>query len=365
MKFRVGGLLAVVLLTACTRVAAEPVATESSPEPTAPTTEIVSISGSGDLLAHNTLFYQARRADGYDFWPQLKRLQSLLTADINICHLETPLSSDIAQGYPVFSTPVELATAIKRAGFDGCSTASNHTLDQGVEGIRSTLAALKAVGVTAAGTRATKNGSSIGWYETAGGHQVAHLSYAYGFNGFRRPAGQEWIANLIDVKEILKRAKKARAAGADLIVVSMHWGTEYRTEPTSYQTDIAKQLLASSDIDGIIGHHAHVLQPAALVNGKPILYGMGNLWSGQGPWADQPRGQHGAIATLRFEVTEGGAKFVDGSFMPTLTLPSGWFVNDATLVRSKTQKAEACRAITDAAELLGDVLSGPAPCTTD
>lgn len=108
------------------------------------------------------------------------------------------------------------------------------------------------------------------------GVRIALLSYTYGFNGNRTPAGQPYWANLIDTDRILKDAAAARIAGAQVTVVSLHWGEEYRSTVTALQEGIATRLTASKDIDLLIGHHAHVVQPVRRINGKYVLFGLGN-----------------------------------------------------------------------------------------
>src|SRR5207248_1563550 len=108
------------------------------------------------------------------------------------------------------------------------------------------------------------------------GVKVAQLSYAWGFNGIPKPEGMPWIANRIDVSDVLAAAHRARQDGADVVVASLHWGTEYQHEPNADQLAQAKTLLASPDIDLIVGHHAHVTQPFEKINGKWVAYGMGN-----------------------------------------------------------------------------------------
>jgi hypothetical protein len=190
------------------------------------------IVAGGDVLLHSQLQREGRRlagGTGYDFGPLFAPIAPVVgAADLALCHLETPLSADdgALSSYPVFNVPNELADAIGGAGFDGCSTASNHALDRGAPGIDATLFHLDRVGLGHAGTaRTPEEAASVRSYR-AGGATVAHLSYTYGFNGFRLPAGEPWRANAIDADRILADAAVARAAGADLVVVSLHWGVE-------------------------------------------------------------------------------------------------------------------------------------------
>ena len=328
----------------------------------APVGTEVTISTSGDILAHSSLFKKAKTKSGYNFTPLLANLKPLLKADINICHLETPLSAKPPKGYPLFQTPLQLADAIKNAGFQGCSVVSNHSLDAGINGVFTTKRTMLGAGLKTAGTRLSSNDSAIAWYTTDKGVRVAQLAYSFGFNGIPRPKGKEWAVNLINSKNIIAAAKSAREAGAQLVIVSLHWGNEYSDKASGYQKDLAKKLTASPFIDGIIGHHTHVIQDAAMVNGKPVIYGTGNLWSAQGPWAGMKNGQHGAIVTLKFRVAANRSDYVSGSFVPTFVPRYIWKVGSAKPVSATSQPTEACRAIKNAAKHLSPMLSGPTKC---
>ena len=326
-----------------------------------PTVKNVTISFSGDVLAHNSLYWTAEKPDGYDFTPMFRPLASTLSADINICHLETPLTNAEPMSYPVFSTPVELATALKAAGFDGCSIASNHSLDQGPTGVVSTITELRAVGLKTAGARKSASGTSIGWYTAPNGLRIAQLAFTYGFNGRSLPSDKWWMVNRISERNILSAARRAREQGADVVVATLHWGTEYSRTANAMQRNLAQALTSSEDIDAVVGHHSHVVQNAVMMNSKPVIYGLGNLWSGQGPWKDQPYGQQGAVVTLKFGVSEETTRYLSGSFVPTLTIPGSWQVMDARKVTKSTQLTQACGSISNAAKQLA-MLSGPRVC---
>ncbi|MDM4722153.1 CapA family protein [Micromonospora sp. WMMA1363] len=239
----------------------------------------------GDVLVHPALTDQARRdarragRPGLDFAPMFAGVAPAIGgADLALCHLETPLAPPDGPfaGYPAFSAPPQVLDGIQAAGFDGCSTASNHTLDQGVDGVVRTLDALDASGLGYTGSaRSAAEAETPRIYEVAGA-RVAHLSYTQNFNGLRRPPGKRWLANLIDPAEVLSAARRARTAGADIVVLSLHWGTEYQHRPDTTQESWARQLIASPDVDLILGHHAHAVQPFRRVGEKWVVFGMGN-----------------------------------------------------------------------------------------
>ncbi|MGW1028763.1 CapA family protein [Streptomyces sp. NPDC002577] len=268
---------------------------------------------SGDVLPHSSVIRQANADDGgsgYDFRPMLAAAEPVVAkADLAICHMETVYGADgHYSGYPMFKSPPEVAEALAETGYDACSTASNHTLDDGLGGIRRTLDALDAAGVRHTGSaRTAAEGRRPAWLR-AGTARVAHLSYTYGTNDIPRPTGKPWAVNLIDRRTIVADARAARRAGADVVVVSLHWGTEWQDEPDERQLSLGRQLTASKtggrpDIDLIIGTHAHIPQAYEKVNGTWIVYGMGDQVAGHMynyDGAHDPRGNQSSIARFTF-----------------------------------------------------------------
>lgn len=243
------------------------------------------VSVSGDILIHERVAEAATTADGFDFTPLFAPVQNIIASrDFAICHLEVPISStndDLAYTNGVFRAPLELAEAIKAVGFDSCSLASNHAWDSGESSVLSTIAELDLVGMPHVGIANTPEEAAKLWQFDVLGNTVGHLSYTYGLNG-REPGEvpQTRVAQ-IDEAKILADAARQRAAGSEFTIVSLHWGTEFQNELNEQQADVGPRLLASPDIDLIIGHHAHVPQRVQEINGKYIAYGLGNLLSNQ------------------------------------------------------------------------------------
>jgi Bacterial capsule synthesis protein PGA_cap len=279
----------------------------TAPGAAAPAT--VTILGSGDVLLHPQLWDQARtdaraRSEtGYDFRPLFAGVRDVVSsADLAIFHMETPLADAAGpfSGYPRFSVPPQVVAALADLGYDSCSTASNHTIDQGEAGVDRTLDALDAAHIKHAGSYRSKAEHGTVNLINVHGVTVAHLSYAFGFNGLTRPAGKAWIANQIDTSTIQAEAKRARAKGASIVVVSLHFGTEYQHAPNAQQLPVVRTLLASPDVDLILGHHAHVVQPFERIGAKWVAYGMGNEVAHHG----QPVNDNREGVLARFTFTE-------------------------------------------------------------
>lgn len=294
-------------------LAAVPEVTPTIAEPS-PTTSIAArdpgsftMAATGDLLIHEAIARTARTDDGWDFTPFFSRVAPILrTADLAVCHIESPMSRDnrSISSFPRFSVPYQLADAVAYAGYDTCSLASNHSADTGLEGVIGTIEALDRVGVSHTGmARTPEERERLNLLDVSGA-LVAHLSYTYGLNTGRPRPQDAYMVNTIDEAAILHEAERARAAGADFIILSLHWGTEYRRSPDRYQTDLGPRLLSSPNVDLIIGHHAHVVQPVQKIGKEYLLYGVGNFLSNQSPrWeGGHPGTQDGVI--MQLTVTE-------------------------------------------------------------
>src|ERR671910_1464647 len=261
---------------------------------------------SGDVLTHGPVLRQAsaygRRVNQpYDFRPMFADIRPILAkADLAVCHLEVPLSPNGQRisSWPAFNAPPQLAAALRWAGYDACSTASNHSMDQGPQGVAATLAVMDTAGLRHAGTARTANHADRSTILEVRGLRVALLSYTYGLNGGRLPRDRSWLVNTIEPRRILTDARAARAAGARFVVVLLHWGQEYQSTPTPFQRQLARRLLAAPEVDLILGHHAHVIQPIQRVRGKWVAFGMGNSLSNQTPSCCAPGAQDGVLVKV-------------------------------------------------------------------
>ncbi|MFI0235949.1 CapA family protein [Streptomyces sp. NPDC016845] len=311
-----GACLAALLAlgAACAACAAPRSAPARTPgaAPAAPH-EGLTLAASGDVLPHSSIIERARAdagGHGYDFRPMLAGARSVVApADLAICHMETVYGAHgDYSGYPAFKSPPQVAAGLRATGYDSCSTASNHTLDAGGAGVDRTLGALDRAGITHAGSGRTAAEGRGPARLHAGGAEVAQLAYTYDTNGYAPPPGRPWTVNLIDRGRIVADARAARRAGADIVVVSLHWGTEWQDEPNEQQLTLGRELTASRtrgrpDIDLILGTHAHVPQAYEKVNGVWIVYGMGDQIAGEmfnPAGAVDVRGNLGTIGRFTF-----------------------------------------------------------------
>jgi poly-gamma-glutamate capsule biosynthesis protein CapA/YwtB (metallophosphatase superfamily) len=298
-RVRVFAVLAAALLTGCAPIAPaapDPTTAPSaatSPSPAAPATTAAPASftlvATGDVLVHQGHALVAgaaaagrRTGRGYDFTDVLAPVAPIIrSADVAVCHLETPLAPPDGpfSGYPRFDVQPQIVDALAGAGYDTCSTASNHSLDAGVDGIARTLDDLDAAGIRHAGTYRSVEDAGKPTLLDVHGVRVAQVAATFGTNGVPVPKDREWAVNVFDapdVSGVLADAARARRAGADVVVASVHCCVEYTADETAAQRAIARALLASPDVDLVLGHHAHVVQPFEKIDGKWVAYGLGN-----------------------------------------------------------------------------------------
>jgi len=282
----------------------------------------------GGALVNGAAAAGRAQSTGYDFSGVFTNVAPVIGgADLAICHLETPLAPPEGpfEGYPAFDVQPQIVDALAGAGYDTCSTASNHSMDAGFDGLVRTLDALDARGVGHTGTFRTAQDSQTPHLINIGGVKVAHIAWTYGLNDIPEPEGQAWAVNDFDptgpqVDGILADAARARAAGAGVVIASVHCCTEYVTDPTATQVAIAHALLASPDIDLVLGHHAHVVQPFEQVNGKWVAYGLGNHIAEQ----DLPATYDSVIARFTFTRGPDGRYAVStAEAIPTHIQPQG------------------------------------------
>ncbi|WP_341360595.1 CapA family protein [Georgenia sp. M64] len=261
-----------------------------APAPTAAEPTVLTILSAGDVLPHATVNRMAQRPDGtYDFAPLMAATRPWTEgADLALCSLEVPLAppGEAVSAYPMFGAPAELVPGLESLGWDGCATATNHSMDRGTAGVFHTLDMLEAAGMGAVGTARTAEEAAepqLYVLERAGREVVvAHLAATTLDNGLPAPPSSPWAVTTTaagDTGALVEQARTARAAGADLVVVSMHWGTEYVHAPIEEQLRIGDELAASGQVDLVLGNHSHVPQPLARLDGGPDGTGMWVAWS--------------------------------------------------------------------------------------
>ena len=328
MRWQAAAIPACLVLAACgcggsdapVNPAAVPTATPAPAPPAAEETKRppvhLTIAASGDLLPHLPIVARARAGAGYDFAPMFRSLRPLIRrADLALCHVETPLVPGAPAGYPRFRTPPALARAIRKTGWDACSTASNHSVDAGQAGIDSTVRALRRAGVGHTGSFSSRRARRRPLLIDVRGVRIAFLSYTASTNGL--PLPHSWSVNLARPRLVIADARRARRAGADVVIANMHWGTEYSHAPDAAQRRVAARVMRSRAVTAIVGQHAHVVQPIRRVRGGWVVFGEGNLLSNQTAACCPAAAQDGLVALLHVRVDGRRARVARVEYTPT------------------------------------------------
>lgn len=292
-----------------------PVATEpQQPDVTAPTEsqevrEVgrATVLATGDLMMHLPIVRSGKTDDGYNFDAIYDYIRDYVSqADYAVVNLETTLSGTDGKeytGYPKFNSPDAVAKGAKSGGFDMMLTANNHCNDYGTKGILRTLEVVSGAGLDTLGTCANA-GDNPYVVKDLGGIKVGMMNFTYAeigsdpdrpvVNGLPTDSAAAGLVSAFDYAkldafymEVENRISAMRAAGADAIVMFIHWGDEYATRVNSNQREIA-QKLCDLGVDVIAGSHPHVVQTMELLESTQeeghrtvVMYSMGNFLSNQ------------------------------------------------------------------------------------
>lgn len=203
------------------------------------------------------------------------------TADITFGNLETVLTRravpdpQATGSWPIIKGPPEGAKLLAQVGFDVVSVANNHAFDLYAAGFRDTLKYLAEAKVAAVGGGTTRKQALTPFVRTVRGVRVGLLAFAVGTN---RPAhGDAHVAKPWDLGAFA--AVQSLRSSVDVLLVSLHWGTEGVSTPNARQIQLAHALI-DAGADVILGHHPHVLQSVELYRNRPVIYSLGNFLFG-------------------------------------------------------------------------------------
>jgi len=281
----------------------------------------LTIRCAGDIMAHMSQIDGAKQSDGtYDFLPCFEYVTEYFeSADLSLANIETTFSGDGKySGYPAFDAPDELAQNVKDAGIDVALFANNHMLDTKLAGAKRTVEVLEKAGLTVVGAR-TDTSASRSKVIDVKGIKVGIVAYTYEtskvdgkrtLNG-SSSSGMDGAAEYIntfryyqfdtDKKKIADEIAWCRNEGAQVVICYLHWGNEYKSNPSDNDKALASYL-AKNGADIIFASHPHVIQPfeniedgtfeevkgsdgavsiVATSSSTPVFYSMGNFISNQ------------------------------------------------------------------------------------
>ncbi len=232
-----------------------------------------------------------RLLEGDTLYSFLALRDSLAAADITFGNLESPIAPDSSpepDSGVAFTAPPAAAAALARAGFDIVSTANNHAWDGGPAAVEETMRQLTRAGVRFVGSGFGRDMAEQPVILERRGWRVAFFALTRAWNPapytFRSHAGSQYVA-WGDTGRIYPAIRELKASGrADVVVVSMHGGTEYAEAPPQHMQELARGVV-DAGADLVLAHHPHVLQPVVWYRHKPIVQSLGNfVFLQDGPW---------------------------------------------------------------------------------
>ncbi len=274
---------------------------------------VVTLAAVGDVLPHGKVKRMAAR----DGWAAVfgDTGTPLGAADLAFANLESPVAPavPIPLHGEVFDAPATLPPALAALGVDVVSMANNHAFDQGPQGIVETWTRVRAAGLGAVGAGPTLADATAPWIVEVRGVRVGFLAFCdlSNIDGNTAPdapsvfvsgppcardcgADRDAVHHAID-RPRLQAAIDATRPRVDALVVSAHWGNEYRHAPLPEYPPLARWLVEAG-ADVILGHHPHVLQPIERIRtdgGREgiVAYSLGNFVSNMAEaWVPGGRG---------------------------------------------------------------------------
>ena len=303
--------------------------------------EVATIAFVGEISVSADQVRAATRLDNtYDFETPFADVRDYFSSDsvaYAVGSLETTIVNDLPYGTePYYNAPVQLAGGLRRIGFRLMSTATTSALNNGVNGVTSTLDYLAASKLRAVGTYASQEDRDRdgGAYIRKIHHiKFAFLSYTKGTDSVTMPEGCEYALNTLytdyadywsDLRasQIRSDVQAAKDAGAEVIVALVHWGSEYNRAVSDGQREVA-QLMMENGVDVIIGCHSHLVSQMGFETVQRndgsqkqcfVAYGLGDFYTDP----EDPRGQQSMILNLEFSRGEDGAVTITGAnYIPT------------------------------------------------
>ncbi|OHA80877.1 MAG: hypothetical protein A2675_02170 [Candidatus Yonathbacteria bacterium RIFCSPHIGHO2_01_FULL_51_10] len=251
----------------------------------------------GDIMLSRGIGNIMHKREDVDY-PFALITEQIRTADLAFANLESPISdrgTNMGSIYSFRADP-QAVQGLKNADFDVVSTANNHAWDYGGDAYTDTLALLDSVGIGHAGGGMDHAGAHTPVIRTVNGTRFAFLGYTNLIPRGVTTVDAHPAVAFLDIEAVKQDIAAAKQA-ADVVIVSYHWGEEYKTAHNAWQEDIAHQTI-DAGAALVIGHHPHVVEEVEQYHGGYIAYSLGNFVFDQNFSADT---HHGLMLSVVFE----------------------------------------------------------------
>ncbi|NOQ68444.1 hypothetical protein GQ568_03305 [Patescibacteria group bacterium] len=251
----------------------------------------------GDIMLSREV--ERKMINNGDFkYPFLKTAEKTKTGDIIFGNLETSIINGraIQNNEMVFRTDLRAVEGLVFAGFNVLSLANNHIMNFGKEGLESTIKILDENNILHIGAGMSEEEIYKPVIKDIKGTKFAFLGFTYNFDQRKSSNGEIYGMANMSIAKMEENVKKTKFKN-DIVIVSMHAGTEYKISSSSFQENFARRAI-DAGADLIIGHHPHVVQNVEKYKQGYIIYSLGNFVFDQ-MWSDETR--LGVIAEIIFK----------------------------------------------------------------
>lgn len=301
----------------------------------------IHIKAAGDLNVTSSVVDSGIAAMGYDFTGVFRDVAAVLSsADLTVLNFEGNVCGE-PYGTETTSAPIELIHALRNAGVDMVQMANSCAINNGLNGLTSTLNAIRGAGIEPIGAYANdrefKASKGYTMVEIQG-IRVAFVAFTKGMGGRGMPVGNENLVNLLyedydsEYKKIAEDRitsilKAANAERPDLTVAMIHWGSEYNDDISKTQTRIVS-LMQKNGVDVILGTHPHMVQPIEYdpIKGTLVAYSLGDFFGS----ATRAGTNYSIILDIEItrDATTGVTRVSDYSYTPIYTVKKGESAGD-------------------------------------
>lgn len=251
----------------------------------------------GDIMLSRAVERKMIEYNDYKY-PFLKIAERINKADIVFGNLETTIISGrvIRDNEMIFRADSKSVEGLKLAGFNILSIANNHIMNFGKSGLESTIKNLDENNISHIGAGIGKEEIYKSVIKDIKGTKFAFLGFTYNSDQRRSSNGAVYGVANMEIKKMKESVEKAKLEN-DIVIVSMHAGTEYKTSSSLFQENFARSAI-DAGANLVIGGHPHVVQNVEKYKEGYIFYSLGNFVFDQ-MWSNETR--LGAIAEIIFK----------------------------------------------------------------
>lgn len=311
----------------------------------------VRLIATGDMIPHDAINQAAKQTDGsYEYSSMFGDMKKYFdNSDVRFCN-QAVLGGGVEfgiTGYPKFNSPTEFARDMAELGCNVVNTGTNHTNDFKQDVIDASVSAwdgLPGVKAVAGANTSAVDKQKIHYFEVKG-VKFAFVSYTTYSN---EPSPMPYSLTMYNSGLAKQQLAEARQK-ADIVLVSMRWGTEYSPNVNAQQKKQAQEV-ANFGADVVLGHGPHVLEPLEVItldDGRKayVWYSLGNFFNAQ----LEPEMLFNGIAVM--DIDPGTKKIADPTFLPVY-MHYEWSAADKAAGKLLTRKNFSMYTFNDAAEPL-------------